>query len=285
VSLLTRCLFATDLHGHMDRYEKLLAAVERDRPSAVLIGGDLLAHPFARHASPDFFRAFLRPRLVALRDRLGNDHPRVLVILGNDDPRSEVASVEELAAEGLLEHLHMRRTELGGFTFYGYACVPPTPFALKDWERWDVSRHLEPGCVSPEEGSRSVPADASDVRYGTIAKDLAGLVGSDGLERAVILFHAPPYDTNLDRAALDGHVVEHVALDVHIGSIAIRRFIEERQPLLTLHGHVHESARLTGAWRDRIGRTHLFSAANDGPELALVRFDLEDPASATRELI
>jgi hypothetical protein len=35
----------------------------------------------------------------------------------------------------------------------------------------------------------------------------------------------------------------------------------------------------------RIGRTHLFSAAHDGPELALVRFDLEDPASATRELI
>ena len=80
-------------------------------------------------------------------------------------------------------------------------------------------------------------------------------------------------------------IVEHVPLDVHVGSIAIRRFIEERQPLVTLHGHVHESARLTGAWRDRIGRTHVFSAAHDGPELALVRFDLEDPASATRELI
>jgi Icc-related predicted phosphoesterase len=79
--------------------------------------------------------------------------------------------------------------------------------------------------------------------------------------------------------------VEHVPLNVHVGSIAVRRFIEERQPLVTLHGHVHESARLTGSWRDRIGRTHLFSAAHDGPELALVRFDLEDPASATRELL
>ena len=74
-------------------------------------------------------------------------------------------------------------------------------------------------------------------------------------------------------------------LDVHVGSIAIRRFIEDRQPLVTLHGHVHESARLTGSWRDTIGRTHLFSAAHDGPELALVRFDLGDIASATRELI
>jgi hypothetical protein len=48
---------------------------------------------------------------------------------------------------------------------------------------------------------------------------------------------------------------------------------------------VHESARLTGAWRDRIGRTVCLSAAHDGPELALVRFRLDDPAVATRELV
>jgi Icc-related predicted phosphoesterase len=130
-----------------------------------------------------------------------------------------------------------------------------------------------------------VPAKASEIRYGTIAKDLALLVGDAELDRAVMLFHAPPHDTTLDRAGLDGMTIEHVPLDVHVGSIAIRRFIEERQPLVTLHGHVHESARLTGSWHERIGRTHLFSAAHDGPELALVRFDLEDPASATRELI
>jgi Icc-related predicted phosphoesterase len=209
----------------------------------------------------------------------------VLVILGNDDPRREVESLEELAADGLLEHVHMRSVEVGGCRVYGYACVPPTPYGLKDWERWDVSRHLEPGCLSPEEGFHSVPGNASDVRFGTIAKDLAVLVGDAELDRALVLFHAPPHETSLDRAALDGVIVEHVPLDVHVGSIAIRRFIEERQPLVTLHGHVHESARLSGAWRDRIGRTHVFSAAHDGPELALVRFDLEDPASATRELI
>ena len=74
-------------------------------------------------------------------------------------------------------------------------------------------------------------------------------------------------------------------MDVHVGSIAIQRFVRERQPLVTLHGHVHESARLTGDWRDRLGRTHMFSAAHDGPELALVRFDLNDLDGATRELI
>ena len=105
------------------------------------------------------------------------------------------------------------------------------------------------------------------------------------MERVILLVHAPPYQTKLDRAALDGRSVDHAPLDVHVGSIAVRRFIEARQPLLTLHGHVHESARLTGSWRERIGRTHALSAAHDGPELALVRFDPNDPAGATRELL
>ena len=76
-----------------------------------------------------------------------------------------------------------------------------------------------------------------------------------------------------------------MALDVHVGSIAVRRFIEERQPLLTLHGHVHEAARLTGEWKIRIGRTVCINGAHDGPELDLVRFDLESPGAATRSLL
>lgn len=80
-------------------------------------------------------------------------------------------------------------------------------------------------------------------------------------------------------------MIDHAPLDVHVGSIAVRRLIENRQPLITLHGHIHESARLTGSWKDRIGNTHLFSAAHDGPELALVRFSPQNPENASRELL
>jgi Icc-related predicted phosphoesterase len=168
---------------------------------------------------------------------------------------------------------------------YGYACVPPTPFQLKDWERYDVSRFVDPGCYPPEEGWRTVPVSESELRSSTIQEDLEKLAGGDDLRLGIFLMHAPPYDTHLDRAALDGKSVDHVPIDVHVGSIAIRRFIEARQPLLTLHGHVHESARLTGSWRERIGRTWAISAAHDGPELALVRFDPENPGGAVRELL
>jgi Icc-related predicted phosphoesterase len=280
-----RALFVSDLHGRQDRYLKLLAAIRAEQPGGVFLGGDLLPWGALGPDAGDFLLDWLGPRLATLRDALGPAYPRVLAIFGNDDPRSEERSLAELEERGLLQHVHARRVELLGVEVFGYACVPPTPFALKDWERYDVSRFVDPGSVSPEEGGRSVPASESDIRWGTIAGDLERLAGASELSRAVFLFHAPPHDTALDRAALDGKAVDHAPLDVHIGSIAIRRFIEERQPRLTLHGHVHESARLTGAWQQRIGRTLCLSAAHDGPELALVRFDLEDPSGATRELL
>jgi Icc-related predicted phosphoesterase len=39
------------------------------------------------------------------------------------------------------------------------------------------------------------------------------------------------------------------------GSRSIKNFIEENQPLLTLHGHIHESPELSGAYFNRIGET------------------------------
>ena len=277
--------FAADLHGRLDRYEKLLAAVEAERPAAVLLGGDLLPHGPRPGLEGDFLRDWLGPRLAALRGRAGPRYPLVLAIFGNDDPRAELDSLLALEARGLLRHAHGRATDVGGVRVYGYACVPPTPFRLKDWERYDVSRYVDPGCVSPEEGVFSVPVPEEEVRWGTIASDLERLVGEDPLASSTLLLHAPPYGTLLDRAALDGHAVDHAPLDVHVGSVAVRRLVERRQPRLSLHGHVHESARLTGAWRDAIGATVCLSAAHDGDELALVRVDLAAPEGATRELL
>ena len=58
------------------------------------------------------------------------------------------------------------------FQVYGYSFVPPTPFQLKDWERYDVSRFVDPGCVSPEEGMRTIPVSDQEQRFTTIQKDL-----------------------------------------------------------------------------------------------------------------
>jgi Icc-related predicted phosphoesterase len=287
---LTKCFFVSDLHGLSERYLKLFKAVEEECPAAVFMGGDILpSGMYYRYQledmTGDFIQDFVRAGLENLRDKLKEKYPRIFVILGNDDPRMHEADIIAIEKAGLWEYIHEKSVEFNRYTIFGYAYVPPTPFLLKDWERYDVSRYVDPGNISPEEGKRTVPVPEREVRYSLIKTDLERLTEKHDLENAVFLFHTPPYQTKLDRAALDGRMVDHVPLDVNVGSIAVKRFIESRQPLLTLHGHIHESATLTGSWRDRIGRTNLFSAAHDGPELCLVCFDLENLDDSTRGLV
>ncbi len=279
---MPQSFFVSDLHGDRRRYERLVAAIAGERPAAVFLGGDLLPHAMA---ASGFFTDYVIPLFERLRAELGSAYPRVFLIFGNDDPRSEETAAEAADRHGLWAYAHYRRIAWGSLAVVGYAYVPPTPFRLKDWERYDVSHYVEPGCSDPAEGWHTAPAPATERCRDTIREDLEHLSTDVNMERAIVLVHTPPYQSALDRAALDGRSVDHVPLDVHVGSIAVRRFIEARQPLLTLHGHVHESARLTGRWRERIGRTYAFSAAHDGPELALIRFDPDDLARATRELV
>lgn len=282
--------FVTDLHGQIDRYNKLFTLIRNSRPRVVLIGGDILPTGFGLSGPSglpydNFVAEFLAVNLKILRSCLQENYPSIFLILGNDDPRAWEKEIEALDADGLLHYIHTTRYTLDDYTIYGYACVPPSPFFLKDWERYDVSRGVDPGCVSPEEGHRTVDIPPGEVRYGTIKDDLDRLTAAESLDNAIMLFHSPPYGCRLDRAALDGRMVDHVPLDVHVGSIAIQRFIAERQPLLTLHGHIHESTRLTGAWREQFGRTWSFNAAHDGPELCVIRFDPAHTEQAERELL
>jgi Icc-related predicted phosphoesterase len=73
--------------------------------------------------------------------------------------------------------------------------------------------------------------------------------------RAVFMIHVPPHDSGLDTAPLlDENLRPTVSagdvLRGPVGSTAVRRIIEKYQPLLAIHGHIHES----GGER-RIGQT------------------------------
>jgi len=287
---MTMCFFVSDLHGREEQYEKLFNKIASDRPDAVFIGGDVLPHgsfivKTIDISHRDFINDYLVVKFSNLQDELKDQYPRVFIILGNDDGRFEELSVLDAGVTGIWEYMHNRKIEFKEWVVYGYSYIPPTPFQLKDWERYDVSRSVDPACIPPEEGIRTIPVSEYEQKYATIKDDLDKLVNDDPLEHAIFLFHSPPYQTNLDRADLDGKTIDHAPLCVNVGSIAIQRFIDKYQPLLTLHGHVHESARITNSWKDKIGRTYMFSAAHDGSELSIIRFELEDLSSAKRELI
>jgi len=281
---MKQCFFISDLHGHIDRYEKLIKEIREHQPELVFFGGDLLPHGMKRNLKDDFTDSYLFSKFNNLMEEMGDDYPRVYLILGNDDPWPEEKKFIELGKTGVWQYLHNRKDTYADFTFYGYANVPPTPFRYKEWERYDVSRFVDPGCIAPEDGYHS-EENKVDFAFATIKDELKALTSDDPMDKSVFIFHSPPYKTFLDRAALDGQMVDHVPMDVHVGSIAIMRFIKERQPWLTMHGHIHESSRITGQWRQQFGITNACSAAWHGPELALVEFDLDDPSNARRRII
>ncbi|MEM2874453.1 MAG: metallophosphoesterase family protein [Candidatus Hadarchaeales archaeon] len=96
-------------------------------------------------------------------------------------------------------------------------------------------------------GSNMTPFNTPfELTEGEIAEELASL-SCGGSEKMVLITHAPPYGTKVDE----------IKAGTHVGSKSIRAYIETRQPILVLCGHVHE-----GRGVDEIGRTVI---VNPGP--------------------
>jgi len=272
--------FVSDLHGKKHRYTSLFQAITNEQPEAVFIGGDIMPST----GQEVFFSEFLMKEIRNLQKTMRNAYPAFFIIPGNDDLRSYEDFLIEGNNEALWNYIPNKSINWNEYHITGYPFVPPTPFRLKDWEKYDVSRFVDPGCIHPSEGKRSVKPDY-DPEYATIFDDLKQLTANLDPKKTIMLFHTPPYKTALDRAALDGIMIEHVPLDVHVGSIAVKRIIEEWQPLITLHGHIHESAEITGSWQEIFGKTHCFSGAGNVHNLTLVRFRPDELDKATRSVI
>jgi Icc-related predicted phosphoesterase len=104
--------------------------------------------------------------------------------------------------------------------------------------------------ITPWAAPRDVPEEDLLKRIEAMAAKV------DNMETCIFNLHCPPYDTKLDTAMqLDSQlrpVIEAAGGPKMIpaGSTAVRQTIEKYQPLLGLHGHIHESRSI-----DRIGRT------------------------------
>ncbi len=166
-------------------------------------------------------------------ERLRGTGVEVYIMPGNDD---RWAVDEALRGSDVVVNPDGRVLEIkGGLKLVSLGASNPTP--------WRTPREL-----SEEE------------LYGRLSR-LLSEAGDPGA--TVLNVHAPPYGTLIDLApALDeGLRVVRRGGDVvmvHVGSTAVRRAIEEFQPLVSLHGHIHESRGVA-----RIGRTLAFNPGSD----------------------
>jgi Icc-related predicted phosphoesterase len=142
----------------------------------------------------------------------GGDIP-CIVNGGNDDTFDIDAVVE---ASPCVTFAEGKVIDLDGFYMASMGYTNPTP--------WDTFRE------SPEED---------------LAKRIEDVVGQiPDMERAIFNFHAPPFGTGLDEApALDENLrlMHGGAVMKPVGSTAVREAILHHQPMLSIHGHIHES--------------------------------------------
>jgi len=279
----------SDLHGNKNKYEKLFNHIYAVAPEIVFIGGDILPSGIMiitnDDRNEDFIDDYLLNKLTHLKKKMGNNFPEIYVIMGNDDPRIYEEKMYDLESKGLWKYINQKNIVYKSLHITGYSFVPPTPFLLKDWEKYDVSRFIDVGCVSPEEGYRSVSIADNVKKYSTISEDLELVSMGVNFSNSIFLFHSPPYKTNLDRIDTKGKMVDHAPVDENVGSIAIRKFIEKRKPLLTLHGHIHESTDITKQWKDYIGDTLCINGSHNGPELCVVKIEINEKINCERSLL
>lgn len=275
----SRIFFATDLHGSEVCFRKLLGAPEAYGATTVIMGGDCTGKslvPFIENGSvswswsgerfdttdadqvseaeqrirnsgaypirldPDQAARFNEEPAYAdslftqvmldtvagwaalARERLESKGIQMIFTPGNDD---EFAIDDVLSGASYIDFAEGRITRIGEHEMLSLGWSNPTP--------WDTPREC-----SEEELRSKIDALAVQLQ---------------DPENAIFNIHVPPRGTGLDEAPeLDSEMrpVRGGAVTTGVGSSAVREAILEYQPLLGLHGHIHESRGI-----QKLGRT------------------------------
>jgi Icc-related predicted phosphoesterase len=275
-------LYTSDIHVDPEHLHRLLNVATELRADAVIIGGDLIpvgGRTIAEIISEQslWIKEILIPALASFR----RDFPNTPLFMdfGNDDLMATRPLLEERDGNEL-NLIHGRVMPLGEkWALAAYMTIPPTPFLLKDREKADchdrtgLDGNARRSGIRTDGGrERDCDIDPSDGTMEDGLKDLTDHLQSSSLYERPFVFvaHSPPLDTALD--IIPG--------GQNVGSLAVRRFIERwgptGRPLISLHGHIHESPFISGKVYDRIADVPCFNLGQRFGELRALVFDLGD---------
>ncbi len=277
-------LFASDLHGHINKYARLRDFALSNDIESIILGGDLAPNEIFDYIKTQ--KRFLSTILPEILRPLENKIP-IYAILGNDDCKTNLTYFERT----FINQIDNNRMKLNDdFEIVGYSTVPITPFGIKDWEKYDLAIVLDEvkgdyqnrirdynlkGFKSNQWGFNQYNLEKYDLD--TIQFDLERGHFVKDPEKTIYVMHSPPNNTNLDVLLNKGHA----------GSFAIKDFIEDYQPHLTLHGHIHETVDMTGKFKEKIGNSISMAAGSstDSNNLPILLIDLYDPKKTKRIIL
>ncbi len=289
-----RCYMCSDLHAANRTYRKLLNAIKMNvyEANVVLIAGDLTGKaivPIIAHGNGRYSATFLDQdysvETETERQNLENSisdigyYPYVTDWDEVNALRADAVKMNELFRQKMIQRvgewvaLAEERIGKSGVQFYMMpgndddrgvdAMIAQSSYVINPVGKTiQLNEHHE--MISFDYANPTpwhTPREWSEEEYYEHVKASARTLKD--VQNAVFMIHVPPYDSGIDTApeldkTLRPKVTMGDVLRVPVGSTGVRRAIQEFQPLVSVHGHVHEAGG-----QARIGRTTCFNAGSE----------------------
>ncbi len=292
---ITRILYGSDFHGSEAVFRKFLAAGIQYKASALMVGGDVtgkamipIIHQGGGHYGAELFgaqkKATTSQELEAVKKAIGQVGFYPIVLEKEEaaelesDPQKMGTRFEQEMAQRIREWMTLAEEKLGPqkITLY-FMCGNDDLWSMDrvigefktirnpDMQHFELDGEYE--VVGLSNANLTPWLCARDIDEPDLTKKLDQLGGMiQNPEHTICMLHVPPLGSGLDTCPdLDknlkiitqgGQVVMKSA-----GSTAVKAFIEKVQPMLTLHGHIHESPGHV-----RNGRTLMINAGSEYAE-------------------
>jgi len=292
MSRRTTIFFATDIHGSERCFMKFINAAKFYQANVLILGGDITGKalvPLVRQKNGGYHANFLGQNATLEDEKAVSEFERQVRHAGTYPFRTtpeELAAMENdrklvgqlftrLTIESVQRWCEIAEQRLRGT---GVRCFI-SPGNDDEPEIVDVLKtasyvEMPEGCVTMIDDEHEMvssgfanttpwhaPRDIPDEDLAAFIEGMAGQLRAP--EKAVFNIHVPPYNTGLDTAPLldDTLKPQIVAGEIAtgpVGSKAVRAAIERYQPLVSVHGHIHESRAV-----NKLGRT---TCLNPGSE-------------------
>lgn len=246
-----KILFVTDLHGSEWKYDKIFEVAMNMNIDIIINGGDMLPLGNNLLNQDKFIVNFLDEYL----SNFNSEKIYYITMFGNDDLQMFDNLFQNICDKyDYVFNINFQKISIKKYEFIGMNLVPDLPFILKDRARKDTKEFVFPKqlgtpLLSTVLGLKKIENWFSYVEtLPTIEEEINNLIRPSNMERANYIIHTPPSNISLD-VCFDGRGV---------GSKAIYDFIKKNQPMMTFHGHIHESPEISGKWCNKIGRTLCF---------------------------
>jgi len=297
----SRVFFITDVHGSTRCFKKFLNAAKFYKANILVLGGDLTGKVLIPvvDQGDGTFRCRFEGNELSLRNRKEVDdvvaratdsglYTRIMTRKEFEeisaDPKNVTAAFNKAMVDRVAEWMRLAEERLGNTDVKCY--ISPGNDDLFDV---DPVLNSSSYVINPEEKVVSLdgehemitlgytnhtpwhsPREVDEEELGRKIENLAA--GVKNMKTAIFNIHVPPINTPIDKAPMVDENLKVVVRSgqvqmISAGSQACRAAIEKHQPMLGIHGHIHESHGFV-----MIGRTLCANPGSDYGEGVLRGF-------------